>query len=176
MIPDEIFDVCNEHDEVVSQATRAHVHANDLLHRAVHIWIVNSKNELLVHYRSEGKDQYPHCYTSSASGHLDAGETYEQAAHRELKEELDLAGDLTFVTKLSAGPETAFEHSALYLLKTDHPPKPDPGEIERIEYWTISAAIAFVAENPIECTPPFRELIRWWDRSDAGVSILRTLE
>src|SRR5215472_10054324 len=93
-VSEEIFDVVDEHDRVVAQAPRSVVHAQKLLHRAVHIFVLNSRGELLLQKRSATKDEYPLCYTSSASGHLSAGETYETAAPRELAEELGLAGEL----------------------------------------------------------------------------------
>lgn len=81
---EEIFDVCDEHDRVIGQAPRSVVHAQGLLHRAVHVFVFNSAGELLLQMRSRHKDEAPLQFTSSASGHLGAGETYEAAAPREL--------------------------------------------------------------------------------------------
>ncbi len=159
---EEIFDVCDEYDQVIGQATRAEVHARGLLHRAVHIWIWRSDGRLMVHLRSETKDQFPNCYTSSASGHLDTGEDYEQAAHRELKEELDLAGELTWSTKLPASSLTANEHSVLFEMITDEIPKPDPGEIAEVEYLTLPELRQLLDREPDNLTPPFRALLEWW--------------
>ncbi len=159
---DEIFDVCDASDHVIGQASRAIVHAQGLLHRAVHIWIWRSDGRLLVHLRSTTKDQFPSHYTSSASGHLDAGEEYEAAAHRELKEELDLSGPLHFETKLPASAETANEHSVLYSLTTDETPHPDPGEIAAVEYFTTDELRDLLATRSHQLTPPFRSLLKWW--------------
>ena len=158
-MPEEIFDVCDEHDHVIGQAPRSDVHAHNLLHRAVHIWVYNTRGELMIHLRSTSKDQYPSCYTSSASGHVDAGETYETAAHRELNEELNLHGELTYIGKLPASPETAYEHTVLYRLTTDEPPQPDPGEIARVEFHPVAVIQQMVIDNPERFTPPFRMLV-----------------
>ena len=159
---DEMFDVCDEHDRVISQASRADVHAGNLLHRAVHIWVFNSRHELLIHERSALKDQYPGCITSSASGHVDAGEDYLTAARRELLEELDLRGDLEYIVKLPASAETAFEHTVLYSLETDAVPTPDPLEIAALEYRTVDEVRHLVATSPERFTPPFRALMAFW--------------
>ena len=45
---DELFDVVDEKNEVTGQATRAEVHEQGLKHRAVHIFVVNGKSEILV--------------------------------------------------------------------------------------------------------------------------------
>lgn len=162
MSDQEIFDICDAGDNVIGQATRVEVHARGLLHRAVHMWVFRSDGRLLLHYRSAMKDEYPHCYTSSASGHVDAGESYKTAAVRELREELELEASLEYLVKLPAGPETANEHTVLYRCETDDEPTPDPVEIERIEWRTINEIAAMVDENPEQFTPPFRSLFTWY--------------
>ena len=77
---EEIFDVVDDADRVIRQAPRSVVHAQNLLHRAVSIFVLKSDGRLLLQLRSDSKDQYPGCYTSSASGHVDSGEDYETAA------------------------------------------------------------------------------------------------
>ena len=162
MVPDEIFDVCDPDDNVIGQAPRAEVHAKGLLHRAVHMWVFRSDGRLLMHFRSANKDEYPHCYTSSASGHVDSGESYHAAAVRELREELGLKASLEFLVKLPAGPETANEHTVLYRCETDDTPTPDPGEIERIEWRTIDEVAETINATPEKFTPPFRSLFKWY--------------
>lgn len=159
---EEIFDVCDPDDNVIGQASRSDVHARGLLHRAVHIWVWRSDGRLMMHLRSANKDEYPLCYTSSASGHVDAGEDYETAAHRELEEELNLAGDLNYQTKLTASPATANEHTVLYFLRSDDEPTPDPNEIAKIEYRTPAELESLVLDEPHRLSPPFLALLRDW--------------
>lgn len=158
----ELFDVCDAGDRVIGQAPRGEVHARGLWHRAVHIWVFDTQGRLMVHRRTATKDEYPRCYTSSASGHLAAGEDYATAAVRELQEELGLSGPLEYLAKLPAGPETANEHTVLYRLVTDDKPRPDPDEIESIEYVPLPDLDRRVASRPDEFTPPFRSLWRWF--------------
>lgn len=157
----ELFDVCDADDRVVGQATRGEVHARKLVHRAVHIWVFNSRGEFLIHRRSAQKDEAPLCYTSSASGHLAAGEDYQASAERELAEELGLTGELQYVTKLAASPETAYEHTVLYRVTTDAVPTPDPDEIESIEYISPAEVSRRLAANPDEFSSPLRALWEW---------------
>lgn len=159
---EELFDVVNAADAVIDTLPRSEVHARRLLHRAVSIFVFNSRGELLVHQRSATKDEYPLKYTSSASGHVTAGETYDETAPRELHEELGLAAPLTFLHKFPAAPETANEHTALYEARTDEPPVPDPGEIRGIAWWPLGDLAARVAFHPDEFTPPFRTLFAWY--------------
>ncbi len=164
--PHELFDVCDADDRVIGQAPRGEVHARRLLHRAVHIWVFNSRGEFLLHRRSATKDESPLCYTSSA-GHLSAGEDYAEAAGRELEEELGLRGELKYLTKLPAGPETACEHTVLYRTTTDAVPVPDPDEIESIESVPPEVVSQRLAADPHEFSPPFRALWRWFQEHHA---------
>jgi isopentenyl-diphosphate Delta-isomerase len=162
--PTELFDVCDEHDRVIGQAPRGEVHARGLLHRAVHIFVFNSREELLLHRRSTQKDEYPLRITSSASGHLAVGEDYATAAVRELEEELGLRAPLDFAAKFPASRDTANEHTHLYLARSDAPPVPDPDEIAELEWATPAEVARRIADNPEDFTPPFLVLFEWYDQ------------
>ena len=160
---DELFDVCDADDRVIGQAPRGEVHARRLLHRAVHIFVFNSRGEFLVHHRSALKDEYPLRITSSCSGHLNAGEDYDTAAVRELQEELGLRAPLEYLAAFPAGLETANEHTRLYRTVTDDTPVPDPHEIESLEWADLRDVARRIAEQPDEFTPPFRLLFGWYE-------------
>ncbi len=67
------------------------VHDKGLIHKSVHVWILNSKNELLIQKREKNRLAYPLYWDISASGHISAGQTSLEAAQREVKEELGLS-------------------------------------------------------------------------------------
>jgi 16S rRNA (adenine1518-N6/adenine1519-N6)-dimethyltransferase len=159
---EEIFDVCDENDCVIGTAPRSRVHAEWLLHRAVHVFVFNSKGQLLLQRRSAAKDEAPLKLTSSASGHLAAGESYESAAIREMQEEIGLTGPLEFLVKIPASQETANEHTVLYRLFSDVPPTPDPAEILRMEVVSLPEAQRMLAQDPGDFSSPLRVLLRWY--------------
>lgn len=159
---EEIFDVVDEFDRVVGQAPRSVVHAQKLRHRAVHVFVFNSRSELLLQKRSASKDEYPLCYTSSASGHLSAGESYETAAPRELAEELVLAAKLEWLAKFPAGPQTSQEHTVLYRTVTDAPPRIDPHEIEAVAFYPVGEITAMMVREPQMFSPCFVTLFEWY--------------
>ena len=164
--PDEVFDVVDSDDRVIGQATRSEVHARGLLHRASHVFVFNSDGQLLLQQRSASKDAHPLCWTSSCSGHLDAGETYETAAVRELKEEIGLETDVEFLVKLPAGPETSNEHTALFRATCDDPPRPDPTEVAELQWAAVEQWHRVLVDDPERFDPPFRELLRWYVKYD----------
>lgn len=160
--PDELFDICDADDRVIGQARRADVHAQNLLHRAVHVWVIRSDGRLVAQRRSATKDQYPNSLTSSASGHLDHGEDYLTAAKRELGEELGLTDvELTFAVKLPASPKTAYEHTVLYTVKTDAPLTPNVGEVAGLELYSTAELNHQLSLSGDNLSPPFRELLQW---------------
>ena len=160
--PDELFDVVDAGDRVIGQATRSDVHARGLLHRAAHVFVFNSMGQLLLQQRSASKDAHPLCWTSSCSGHLDSGETYQAAAVRELQEEIGLEADVEFLFKFPAGPETSNEHTALFRAVCDERPSPDPTEVADLQWATVDQWQRELVDDPDRFDPPFRELLRWY--------------
>ena len=66
-------------------------HEKGVMHRSVHIWFLNSNNELLLQKRSATKQAYPNHWDISASGHISTGQTSLEAAKAETEEELGLS-------------------------------------------------------------------------------------
>jgi isopentenyl-diphosphate Delta-isomerase len=159
---EEMFDVVDANDRVLDQRPRSEVHRLKLLHRAVHVFVFNSRGELLIQLRSATKDEAPLTYTSSASGHVSAGETYEETAPRELREEVGLVAPLRFVAKLPASPELAREHSVLYETVCDDLPVPDPVECESVEFVDPDELEEWIAREPQKFSSPFVTLFRWY--------------
>ena len=122
-MPEEIFDVVNERDEVVGRQTRREVHRLGLMHRAVHVLVFNSRGQVFLQKRSMTKDRQPGLWDSSASGHLDCGESYDACAVRELREEigLELSAPPQRLFKLPASEQTDQEHGWVYRCEAEGP-------------------------------------------------------
>ncbi len=97
----EYIDIVNEQDEVIGKTSQKDIYDKKLNHRIVHIMVINPKaREIYFQKRSEKKDFLPGYYCTSAGGHVQSGETYEQAAERELHEEIGLQIPLKRATSL----------------------------------------------------------------------------
>ncbi len=135
-MPEEIFDVVNDRDEVIDQKPRAEVHRLGLLHRAVHVLAYNAKGQVFLQKRSMTKDTHPGRWDSSASGHVDSGEEYDQTAVREVSEELGLTltGIPEKLFKIDACPQTDQEFVWVYRMQHEGPFNLHPEEIETGEW------------------------------------------
>ncbi|MBQ8056295.1 MAG: NUDIX domain-containing protein, partial [Paludibacteraceae bacterium] len=88
---EEYFPIVDENDKVIGKATRKECHnGSHLLHPVVHLHVFNSKGELYLQHRSKDKDIQPDKWDTSVGGHVDFGETIEQALRREVSEELGI--------------------------------------------------------------------------------------
>jgi isopentenyl-diphosphate delta-isomerase type 1 len=90
-MPEEIFDVVDEDDKVIGQASRKECHDNNLVHRSVMFFVFDSKNRVLVSKRTQNKDFFPGYFSIVLGGHVQSGETYEEAAAREIEEEIGIS-------------------------------------------------------------------------------------
>jgi 16S rRNA (adenine1518-N6/adenine1519-N6)-dimethyltransferase len=160
--PEESFSVVDERDQVVGAAPRGQVHANNLLHRAVHMLIFNSSGEIFLQLRSRSKDRHPLTWDSSAAGHVNAGEEYDQSAARELREELGIDIPLEQVAKLSASERTGYEFIFLYRGSYDGELRPNPSEIEAGRFFPPTIIDAWIKARPQEFAPGFIECWKIW--------------
>jgi isopentenyldiphosphate isomerase len=84
----EYFVVVDRNDKVIGKASREECHSNrNLIHRAVAVIVFNKKGGILFEKRSMKKDMEPGKW-GLVAGHVDSGESYEQSAKREMKEEI----------------------------------------------------------------------------------------
>lgn len=147
---EEIFDVVNERDEVISQEPRSEVHRLGLQHRATHVLVFNSRGQVFLQQRSLKKDRQPGLWDSSASGHVDSGEDYDACAVRELSEEIGLHPGATIrrLFKIAACVQTDQEHIWVYRCEAEGPFELNPDEIERGAWFSPEEVTRWMAERP----------------------------
>jgi 2-C-methyl-D-erythritol 4-phosphate cytidylyltransferase len=151
--PGEIFDVVDLLDRPITRETRANVHRLGLLHRAVHILVFRADGKVFLQQRSMLKDTCPGLYTASCAGHLDAGESYDNAAVRELEEELGIppfaaTGAIRFLFKSGPCAATGWEFIQVYRLDWDAPLSPNPLEVSGGIWLTPSEVDAALSTRP----------------------------
>ncbi len=90
----EFFDIVDEHDAVVGSRPGRECVNMGLLHRAILVFLTNPKGEVYLQKRASDLLFYPGHWSASVTGHVSSGETYLQAAMREVKEELGIDCEL----------------------------------------------------------------------------------
>lgn len=159
---EEYFDIVDAHDTVIGQKPRSEVHRLGLRHRAVHLFVFRNDGQLLIHLRAADKEEFPGVWTSSAAGHVAAGETYAAAARRELLEELGIDTSPERVCRFDAGPDTCMEFTELYECVWDGDIRPDAGEIQAVEWITVKELRHRMQESPETFSPAFRLTWSWY--------------
>jgi len=160
--PEERFQVVDQNDVPTGAAARSQVHANNLLHRAVHVLIFGSTGEVLLQFRSSSKDRHPLKWDSSAAGHVNAKEDYDQTARRELFEELGIETVLTRAAKLPASDRTDKEFICLYHGNYHGELRPNPAEIETVRYFPPGIVDQWLSARPEDFAPGFVECWKVW--------------
>jgi isopentenyl-diphosphate delta-isomerase len=159
---EEWFDVVDDTDAVIGRQTRSEVHRAKLRHRAVHVFVIRDDGRLLIHLRSQSKEEFPGVWTSSAAGHVSAGETYDDSAERELQEELGIAAPLKRLHRFNACPDTSMEFTVLYECTWNGGISADSTEIQQTEWVTVDELVERVARQPEQFSPAFRLLFNWY--------------
>lgn len=98
---EEFFDVLSEKGEYIGEVeSREKCHKEGLWHKAVTLFIVNNKKQVLLQRRSKNKKLWPDMWDITAGGHVLSGEFGFQSVIRETKEELGIdldKKDITFI-------------------------------------------------------------------------------
>lgn len=165
---DELLCEVDEHDRVIGPRTRGEVHRLGLRHRAVHILVFSEDDQILLQKRSPTKDINPGLWDTSAAGHVDWGESYDDCAARELGEELGITSrsPLPFLFKLPASAHTGWEFVQVYRVVHSGTLRPDPREIEECRWFTSKDLDAWIRSAGSRLTSSFRRI--WQTYRDIG--------
>ena len=148
MADDELVDMVDADDRVVATITRAEMRRSQAWHRAVYVLVQDSAGRVLLQQRSFEKDLAPGAWDIGAGGVVGAGESYDDAARRELAEELGVIGialePLGPVRLVGGGLRL---HGRVYRAVHDGPFTFDDGEVLRVEWVEADALAQVIAER-----------------------------
>ncbi|MEK9143496.1 MAG: NUDIX domain-containing protein [Patescibacteria group bacterium] len=157
----ERFDIVDENDTVIGQAVRRNVHLNkSLIHRSITV-LVFVDGKLLLQKRSQTKDTYPLFWTSSCSGHVALGDSYEETAKRELTEELGIkpTHPLTFLGKDLIRYPRETEMMTTYRYETSDPATLSKEEITAYTLYSLDESFFTKIVPHLKMTPDLQFII-----------------
>jgi isopentenyldiphosphate isomerase len=134
---EELVEHVDPDGTVIDVVLRSRMRRENLRHRSVAIVVTNTRGELLIHRRADDKDVFPGWWDLAAGGVVGVGETYADAAVRELGEELGVSvDDPAFVTSGHHDDEHAREVCHVFRVVHDGPFHFDDGEITEARFVT----------------------------------------
>jgi isopentenyl-diphosphate delta-isomerase type 1 len=166
---EEMFDVVDENDNVIGKEMRSIVHKKGLLHRSSHIFIFNSKREVLLQKRCQEKLLCPGKWDFSAAEHLEQGESYLDGAKRGAREELSL--DISLEKIRDPKKQESVHENGLYdnefvaLFRGFHEGSVsfDRNEIEEVRFVKIDDVKKMVMKTPEIFSDWFIEEWKWME-------------
>lgn len=136
----ELFIVVDRDDNILGYKTRYECHHDkSLIHRTVGVLIFNSKGQVLLQKRSMTKDMDGGLWGISTAGHVTKGQTYEDAAHRELREELGIDTTITPVAKFLSETADETEMAMLYKGRLEGPFVFNRDETSEVKFFDVGA-------------------------------------
>ena len=155
----EWFDVVDEDNRVIGKATREQCHdGSKFLHPVVHVHIFNSEKKLLLQKRKLNKDIQPGKWDTSIGGHIQAGESLENAIKRESLEEAGITIELKklihiakYVFESEIERELVFSYAYFY----DGPITFQESEINEVRFFSYDKLKSLISQE--ETTPNFEK-------------------
>lgn len=147
--PDETVEEVDATGRVLRLVPRARMRAERLRHRSVFIAVLSESDQLLVHRRADTKDIWPGWWDVAVGGVCGPGESWHEAAGREVHEELGLEG--VAVQFLGTG---AYEDdqvslvAATFVCRTDGPFRFVDAEITEAHWVGIDEIPVWLAAKP----------------------------
>jgi isopentenyl-diphosphate delta-isomerase type 1 len=125
--PELLYHV-TEDDSIIGPVKRSTAHRDQILHRSGMIFLIRSDGKILLQHRSATRATFPDCWDSSSAFHVTFGESYEQAARRELKEETGISAHTTYLGKFTYHAPPENEIVAVFSCRSDDPIRIDEAE------------------------------------------------
>ena len=115
----EMIDVIDDDLNILKTISREEIRKNNLKHKTAIVILKNRKNQIYANQRNKTKLVYPLKWVVGAGGMVRSGESYEQAAKRELKEELGAEAELKFLMDFDYKDEYNNYKAKIYLATYD---------------------------------------------------------
>ena len=155
----EYVDIIDNDGKIIGSMSREDAYKNNCALQVSGVLVFRSSGELLLQRRGKNK-KYPLCYDYSAAGHVLSKESFLEAAHRELEEELGISdAHLIKIGTVRAynkdNPQKLRKLHQVYLTVSDEPVSIYKQELDGVETFTKSQLDSLIKNHPEKFTPTF---------------------
>lgn len=169
---DEVI-LVNGQDEWIGHADKHAAHSTGTLHRALSIFIINSRGKILLQQRAANKYHSGGLWSNACCSHPAPGEPTLTAAHRRLREELGIDTALTPITRLLYRAEVGeglIEHEYDHIFEGIWNGEifPAPEEVSAFMWLTAPDLEKWLREEPETFTAWFPILLQAWQTNANG--------
>lgn len=153
------INIVDHEDNVIGSTNRNRLSFEPANFRVVHLFAFNSSGSLLMQHiapghRSSGR------WGSSIAGYVLEGESYADACHRKISDELNLAGvKIKEVGKTSMTDLGATKFITLFIATIDDIPEFDTAQISEIGFYSPQEVYERLKREPDTFTPTLRHLL-----------------
>lgn len=159
--------VVDENDTPIGAASKQEIWQKGLWHRIVRIMVEDVEGNILLQKRADTLQLYPGRWDDSAAGHVDEGEDYDDAANREMAEEIGLENVKLedfgeYKCQIKFEWRTMNRYTKVYRIIVDPQTaefKTNPEEVSELKWFTLAEAKALVKNQPDHVTDGLRDVI-----------------
>ena len=156
----ETLTVVDQNDQVLGFSTKEDILRRGLNYRCVQVFLFNAKEQLLICRRPAEKKKFAGQFAASAMGHVRRGEDYEQAAQREMKQELGVDVRIRKAAKFSLMDKQNRVFQEIWHGALSEEIEPDETEVAESKYVGLQDLRQAMAVNPENFAPPFIEAVK----------------
>jgi len=143
----------DKNNRKIGVAEKIKAHQEGILHRAFSIFVFNPKGELLIQQRAKTKYHSGGLWSNTVCSHPRPGETYQQAIHRRLIEEMGfdckLKKSFCFIYKTDFQNHLIEnEYDCVFIGEYTEEPKPNKEEIMDYKWVTTKELVQDIKANP----------------------------
>ena len=154
-------------DNEIGLMEKQQAHVEGRLHRAVSVFIFNTKGEMLLQQRASGKYHSANLWTNTCCSHPRPGESVGDAAMRRLQEEMGIQCELreafSFVYRAKLDNDlTEHEFDHVFIGISNSVPLPDPSEVGAWQYVFPAQIEKDINRNPEQYTEWFKICFQDW--------------
>lgn len=163
----ELVDRVDEQDRLLGVVDRGEAITHHWLHRVATIVCRDTEGRVLVHRRAADMSRFPGQYNFMVGGAAEAGESYEEAAARELTEELGVRVPVRFAFKFLCRGEIAPYWLGVHEAAVHTAIAPDPAEIAW-HAWVTEDELREMAGRETFVADAVEALDRYLNRGEAA--------